>query len=294
MDIPRSSTAPARRAGPSSASLPSTAASSSRASASVSRSRAGTGTTAGASISRGNTATGARRASAGSRDRHAAALEAIRDFLRGRSSYDVLPVSFRLVVLDTRLVVKPALDVMWQAGESQQRRVAMARPGWALGCCVAMSDRTPDLDRAADGVLTAGVVSAPLWHSHPPAPAGPPAGAAPSSAPQDGSTLASIEEDEARVPGPAGVLSAASRSKAPTRQGFAGMLTVSDIIHLIQYYYQHSSYDDAARNVERFRLEMLRGEWRVAGRRCGRDMHSIRMQSVLERSRAFYQTGQHG
>lgn len=120
MDIPRSSTAPARRAAPSSASLSSTAAaSSSRASASRSRTVTGGG---GGSVSRTSTAAGtaggARRASgAAGRDRHAAALEAIRDFLRGRSSYDVLPVSFRLVVLDTRLVVKPALDVMWQAGE---------------------------------------------------------------------------------------------------------------------------------------------------------------------------------
>jgi 5'-AMP-activated protein kinase regulatory gamma subunit len=36
------------------------------------------------------------------------------------------------------------------------------------------------------------------------------------------------------------------------------MLTVNDIIHLIQYYYHHSSYDNAAQDVERFRLEMLR------------------------------------
>jgi hypothetical protein len=41
---------------------------------------------------------------------------------------------------------------------------------------------------------------------------------------------------------------------------FAGMFTVSDIIHLIQYYYHHtSSYDNAATDVETFRLESLRG-----------------------------------
>lgn len=41
---------------------------------------------------------------------------------------------------------------------------------------------------------------------------------------------------------------------------FAGMLTVSDIIHLIQYYYfTLSSYDVAAAEVEEFRLESLRG-----------------------------------
>lgn len=39
---------------------------------------------------------------------------------------------------------------------------------------------------------------------------------------------------------------------------FAGMFTVLDIIHLIQYYYQFSSYDSAAVDVETFRLESLR------------------------------------
>jgi hypothetical protein len=38
------------------------------------------------------------------------------------------------------------------------------------------------------------------------------------------------------------------------------MFTVSDIIHLIQYYYDTSSYDNAAADVETFRLESLRGE----------------------------------
>jgi 5'-AMP-activated protein kinase regulatory gamma subunit len=51
------------------------------------------------------------------RDKHSLALLSIRDFLKGRSCYDGLPVSLRLVVLDTKLAVKPALDVMWQAGE---------------------------------------------------------------------------------------------------------------------------------------------------------------------------------
>ena len=40
---------------------------------------------------------------------------------------------------------------------------------------------------------------------------------------------------------------------------FTGMFTVSDIIHLIQYYYHTSSYDNAAADVETFRLESLRG-----------------------------------
>jgi 5'-AMP-activated protein kinase, regulatory gamma subunit len=38
------------------------------------------------------------------------------------------------------------------------------------------------------------------------------------------------------------------------------MFTVSDIIHLIQYYYKSSNYDSAAADVETFRLESLRGE----------------------------------
>jgi len=37
------------------------------------------------------------------------------------------------------------------------------------------------------------------------------------------------------------------------------MLTVLDIIHLIQYYYRTASYDYAATDVETFRLESLRG-----------------------------------
>lgn len=37
------------------------------------------------------------------------------------------------------------------------------------------------------------------------------------------------------------------------------MLTVLDIIHLIQYYYHTASFDSAAADVETFRLESLRG-----------------------------------
>ena len=39
---------------------------------------------------------------------------------------------------------------------------------------------------------------------------------------------------------------------------FAGMLTVSDIIHLIQYYYHTATYEKAAEDVENLRLEDLR------------------------------------
>ncbi|KIM67273.1 hypothetical protein SCLCIDRAFT_109174 [Scleroderma citrinum Foug A] len=94
---------------------------------------------------------------------HDVALHAIRNVLKGRTCYDAFPVSYRLIVLDTKLNVKKALQC---------------------------------------------VVSAPLWNSE--------------------------------------------KSK------FAGMLTVLDIIHLIQYYYDNASYDTAAADVETFRLESLR------------------------------------
>ena len=53
---------------------------------------------------------------------HDEAIEALRGFLKERSSYDVFPVSFRLIVLDTQLKVKKALDVMLLYGE-------LCRPG---------------------------------------------------------------------------------------------------------------------------------------------------------------------
>ncbi|KAI0662764.1 CBS-domain-containing protein [Cubamyces menziesii] len=106
---------------------------------------------------------------------HDAALYAIRNYLKGRTSYDTFPVSFRLIVLDSKLEVKKALQCL----------------------------------------LLNGVVSAPLWNSE--------------------------------------------------RSCFAGMFTVSDIIHLIQYYYKCSSYDAAAADVETFRLESLRDIERQLG-----------------------------
>ncbi|KAF5314191.1 hypothetical protein D9611_006845 [Ephemerocybe angulata] len=99
---------------------------------------------------------------------HNAALNAIRVHLKDSSCYDAFPVSFRLIVLDTKLNVKKALQCL----------------------------------------LLNGVVSAPLWNS--------------------------------------------------STSTFAGMLTVLDIIHLIQYYYRTASYDYAAADVEHFRLESLR------------------------------------
>lgn len=103
-----------------------------------------------------------------SQESHDQALTAIRTFLKSRTNYDAFPVSFRLIVLDTKLNVKKALQCL----------------------------------------LLNGVVSAPLWNS-------------------DTST-------------------------------FAGMLTVLDIIHLIQYYYHTANWATAAADVETFRLESLR------------------------------------
>ncbi|KAJ3800818.1 CBS-domain-containing protein [Lentinula aff. detonsa] len=107
-----------------------------------------------------------RRAS--TRHIHHGALQAIRTFLKGRICYDAFPISFRLIVLDTKLSVKRALQ------------------------CLLMNS----------------VVSAPLWNSD--------------------------------------------------KSEFAGMLTVLDIIHLIQYYWRTASYDFATEDVETLRLEKLR------------------------------------
>lgn len=43
---------------------------------------------------------------------HDTALHAIRNVLKGRTSYDAFPVSFRLIVLDTKLNVKKALQCL--------------------------------------------------------------------------------------------------------------------------------------------------------------------------------------
>lgn len=149
------------------------------------------------------------------KDKHILALRSIRDFLRGRSSYDVLPVSFRMIILDTKLVVKPALEVMWQAG----------------------------------------VVSAPLWQSTPHELLGNSSSEEESIPTKEDASSEKPADGEGRV----------SPKSVPSKDtdkahlsGFAGMLTVNDIIHLIQYYYHHSSYDSAAEDVEKFRLERLR------------------------------------
>lgn len=118
-------------------------------------------------------------------DSHNAALHAIRAFLKVHTAYDAFPVSFRLIVLDTKLNVKKALQ------------------------CLLLNGKYILIYQYLLLTFSPGVVSAPLWNS--------------------------------------------DKSK------FAGMLTVLDIIHLIQYYYRTATYAYAETDVEKFRLESLRG-----------------------------------
>ncbi|KAK6585018.1 hypothetical protein PZA11_003242 [Diplocarpon coronariae] len=90
---------------------------------------------------------------------------AIREFLKIRTSYDVLPLSFRLIILNTDLLVKKSLMILLQNG----------------------------------------IVSAPLWDSH--------------------------------------------------TSTFAGLLTTSDYINVVQYYWQNP---DALNQIDQFRLSSLR------------------------------------
>lgn len=99
-------------------------------------------------------------------------LRIIRAFLKVRTSYDVLPLSFRLIVFDTSLLVKKSLNILIQNG----------------------------------------IVSAPLWDS-----------------------------------------------KTST---FAGLLTTSDYINVIQYYWQNP---DALAQVDQFRLNSLRDVEKAIG-----------------------------
>ena len=46
---------------------------------------------------------------------------AIRAFLKVRTSYDVLPLSYRLIVFDTSLLIKQSLNVLNQCGTSRHR-----------------------------------------------------------------------------------------------------------------------------------------------------------------------------
>ncbi|KAK3113048.1 AMP-activated serine/threonine-protein kinase regulatory subunit [Teratosphaeriaceae sp. CCFEE 6253] len=117
-------------------------------------------------------------------------LRAIRTFLRVRTSYDVLPLSYRLIVFDTSLLVKKSLNILTQQGATPH----------SLALC------TPLL------IGPAGIVSAPLWDS-----------------------------------------------KTST---FAGLLTTSDYINVVQYYWQNP---DALAQVDQFKLNSLREIERAIG-----------------------------
>ncbi|GAA5897288.1 AMP-activated serine/threonine-protein kinase regulatory subunit SNF4 [Sporobolomyces salmoneus] len=102
-------------------------------------------------------------------DRTRRALDGIRSFLGSKSCYDILPESFRLIVLDNKLAITKSLQAL----------------------------------------VTNGVVSAPLYDS--------------------------------------------------TTQRFAGMFTLADVVHLIQYYYLTANeYDNVVAEVEAFQLGSLR------------------------------------
>lgn len=65
----------------------------------------------------------------------------IRDFLRARTAYDVLPLSFRLIELDVGLTVRESLNILVQCG------------------------MCPLCDSAVKRLMELGIVSAPLWDS---------------------------------------------------------------------------------------------------------------------------------
>lgn len=48
---------------------------------------------------------------------HDNALASIRQYLASKTAYDLLPVSFRVIVLDTELEVKKGLECMLMNGE---------------------------------------------------------------------------------------------------------------------------------------------------------------------------------
>ncbi|KAI9898746.1 hypothetical protein N3K66_007106 [Trichothecium roseum] len=99
-------------------------------------------------------------------------LKSIREFLKVRTSYDVTPMSFRLIVLDTDLLIKKSLNILIQNS----------------------------------------IVSAPLWNSH------------------------------------------TSR--------FAGILTSTDFLNVIQYYWQ---FPDEMSKLDQFKLSSLRDIERAIG-----------------------------
>ena len=103
-----------------------------------------------------------------------------------RTSYDVLPLSFRLIIFDTALSIKESLNILVQNGASPLVRRCIH--AWV-----------------AD--YLAGIVSAPLWDSR--------------------------------------------------TSTFAGLLTTSDYINVIQYYWQNPT---KLSEIDAFTLNNLRGK----------------------------------
>lgn len=128
-----------------------------------------------------------------------------------RTSYDVLPLSFRLIIFDTGLSVKESLNILIQNGKSMLSPAIVPLSRW--GC----DDLLRSWNVLEEGNkltvkhcwIPTGIVSAPLWDS--------------------------------------------KASK------FAGLLTTSDYINVIQYYFQNPAALD---QIDQFRLDSLRGEHR--------------------------------
>ena len=97
----------------------------------------------------------------------------------------MLPLSFRLIIFDTALLVKKSLTILINNGSF---------PGTAVA------------SPAADLIQRLGIISAPLWDS--------------------------------------------------TTSSFAGLLTTSDYLNLIQFYWQNP---EAISRIDQFKLSSLRG-----------------------------------
>ena len=101
----------------------------------------------------------------------------------------MLPLSFRLIIFDTALLVKKSLTILIQNGNSLSRRYRML---------------------SEQALTVPGIISAPLWDSK--------------------------------------------------TSSFAGLLTTSDYLNLIQYYWQNP---EAVNRIDQFKLNSLRGQPRI-------------------------------
>src|SRR5438477_3930284 len=70
-----------------------------------------------------------------SHESHDAPLNAIRSFLKSHTCYDALPISYRLIVLDTKLNVKKALQCLLLNGETQLSLFATIPHIWFQVSC---------------------------------------------------------------------------------------------------------------------------------------------------------------